>query len=113
MASPAALLFCLAALHGTAPGTAAARRQGAVPPMRVGLDTQGTEWLVGLEGGGEVRSRSGRALMKLRDGEKLRIWWDSRGEADPTDEFRIQVGRASATKEADALLAKLKAAGEA
>ncbi|MBK8726052.1 MAG: SpoIID/LytB domain-containing protein [Holophagaceae bacterium] len=111
MSRATALLFSLAALH--APALATARKQGTPPPMRVGLDTQGTEWLVGLEGGGEVRSRSGRALMKVREGEKLRLWWDSRGEADPTDEFRIQVGRASSAKDADALMAKLKAAGEA
>jgi stage II sporulation protein D len=111
MSRSTALLSCLAAL--SAPALASARKQQAVPPMRVGLDTQGTEWQVGLEGGGEVRSRSGRALMKVREGEKLRIWWDSRGEADPTDEFRVQVGRASAAKDADALMAKLKAAGEA
>lgn len=109
MFRPTALLFCLAALALPA----ASRKQGAIPPMRVGLDTQGTEWLVGLEGGGEVRSRGGRALMKVKDGEKLRIWWDSRGEADPTDEFRVQVGRPSSQKDADALMAKLKAAGEA
>ena len=61
-------------------------------PLRIGLDTQATEWIVSLEGGGEVRSRSGKPVLKLKDGEKLRIWWDSRGEADPTDEYRVQVG---------------------
>lgn len=103
-----AILICLAAL----PLPASATRRQDIPPMRVGLDTQGTEWQVALDGGGELRSRSGRPLMKLREGEKLRIWWDSRGEADPTDEFRVQVGRPSSQKDADALMAKLKAAGE-
>lgn len=103
-----ALLVCLAAL----PLPATATRRQDIPPMRVGLDTQATEWQVSMDGGGEVRSRSGRPLMKLREGEKLRLWWDSRGEADPTDEFRIQVGRPCSQKEADALIAKLKAAGE-
>jgi len=103
MISRPALVFCLAALPLAA----------QIPPMRVGLDTQGTEWQVGFDGGGEIRTRGGRPLMKVKEGEKLRLWWDSRGEADPTDEFRVQVGRALPAKEADALMAKLKAAGEA
>jgi stage II sporulation protein D len=83
------------------------------PLIRVGLDTKATEWIVSLEGGGEVRSRSGRKLMTLRDGEKLRLWWDSQGEADPTEEYRVQVGPAVSLARADALLARLKALGEA
>ncbi len=58
----------------------------ANPPVRVGLDTQALEYIVGLEGGGEVQSLDGRGLLRLKDGEKLRVWWDSKGEADPTDE---------------------------
>jgi stage II sporulation protein D len=92
---------------------AATRKQGAPPAMRVGLDTQGTEWIVSLDGGGDLRTRGGRPLMKLKDGEKLRIWWDSKGEADPSDEFRIQVGRPLPLKEAEALMARLRASGEA
>ncbi len=81
-------------------------------PIRIGLDTQASEWIVSLEGGGEVRSRAGKPIMKLQDGEKLRIWWDSRGEADPTDEYRVQVGPPLVQKEADAAMAKLRNFGE-
>lgn len=81
-------------------------------PVRIGLDTQATEWIVSLEGGGEVRSRSGKPVLKLKDGEKLRIWWDSRGEADPTDEYRVQVGPPLAQKDTDNLMAKLRRLGE-
>jgi len=80
--------------------------------VRIGLNTQATEWIVGLEGGGEIRSRAGQPVMKLKSGEKLRIWWDSRGEADPTDEYRVQVGPPLGQKDADALIAKLKRLGE-
>jgi stage II sporulation protein D len=80
--------------------------------LRIGLDTQATEWIVSLEGGGEVQTRSGRPVLRLKDGEKLRIWWDSRGEADPTDEYRVQVGPPLPQKEADALMAKLRQLGE-
>jgi stage II sporulation protein D len=81
-------------------------------PLRIGLDSQATEWIVSLEGGGEVRSRSGKPVLKLKEGEKLRIWWDSRGEADPTDEYRVQVGPPVQQKEAETLMAKLRLLGE-
>jgi len=81
-------------------------------PLRIGLDTQATEWIVSLEGGGEVRSRAGKPVMKVKDGEKLRIWWDSRGEADPTDEYRVQVGPPVLQKDAETLMAKLRLLGE-
>ena len=83
------------------------------PPVRVGLDTQALEWIVALEGGGEVQSLDGRPLLRLKDGEKLRIWWDSKGEADPTDEYRVQVGGPLPLKEAEALMQRLRALGEA
>jgi len=82
------------------------------PPVRVALDTQALEWTVSLEGGGEIQTRAGRPLLRLRDGEKLRIWWDSKGEADPTDECRVQVGPPVPQQEADLLVQKLKALGE-
>ncbi len=85
---------------------------GAEIPLRVGLDTQGLEWIVSLEGGGEVCTRGGQPLMKLAPGEKLRIWWDSRGEADPTDELRLQVGGPLALDEAEALMKRLRDLGE-
>jgi len=81
------------------------------PPVRVGLDTQALEWIVSLEGGGEVLAPDGRTLMRLKDSEKLRIWWDSKGEADPTDEYRVQVGPPVTQAEADALIRKLKTQG--
>ncbi|MCE1228502.1 MAG: SpoIID/LytB domain-containing protein, partial [Firmicutes bacterium] len=86
---------------------------GAQMPMRVGLDTSSVEWVVSLEGGGQVCTRAGKALFSLKPGEKLRIWWDARGEADPGDEFRVQVGPPVPIPAAEALMAKLKALGEA
>jgi stage II sporulation protein D len=86
--------------------------QAGNPPVRVGLDTQALEWVVSLEGGGEVRTLDGKPILKLKEGEKLRIWWDSKGEADPTDEFRVQVGPAVNDKAAEALLKRLRSLGE-
>ena len=83
------------------------------PPLRIGLDTPATEWILSLEGGGQVCDRAGRSLMKLAPDEKLRIWWDSRGVADPTSEYRIQVGRPHTAAEAANLLRRLKEQGEA
>jgi stage II sporulation protein D len=85
----------------------------AQPPLRIGLDTQATEWTLSLEGGGQVCDRAGKPLLKLAPDEKLRIWWDSRGVSDPTTEYRIQVGRAHSAAEASALLKRLKELGEA
>jgi len=82
-------------------------------PIRVGLDTQNLEWIVSLEGGGAICTRGGKPLFKLAPGEKLRIWWDSRGEADPTDEFRLQVGGPIALADAEALMKRLRDLGEA
>ncbi|WP_306601425.1 SpoIID/LytB domain-containing protein [Geothrix sp. 21YS21S-2] len=84
----------------------------AAPQIRVGLDTQALEWIVSLEGGGEVRSLEGRRILKVAEGEKLRIWWDSRGEADPTDEYRVQVGTAMNLADATAVMKKLATLGE-
>ena len=102
---PALLLL---ALPSMAPLFAA----GVNPPVRVALDTQALEWTVSLEGGGDLLAADGRALMHLRDGEKVRIWWDSKGEADPTDEYRVQVGPPLPLKDADLLVQKLRALGE-
>ena len=84
----------------------------AQPPLKIGLDTQATEWIVSLEGGGQVCDRVGKPLMKLDPDAKLRIWWDSRGVSEPTTEYRIQVGRPHAAGEAVALLKRLKSLGE-
>ena len=83
------------------------------PPLRIGLDTQATEWIVSLEGGGQVCDRAGKPLLKLAPDEKLRLWWDSRGESDPTIEYRIQVGRPHPAVEAADLIKRLKVLGEA
>ena len=80
----------------------------AQPTLKIGLDTQATEWIISLEGGGQVCDRTGKPLMKLAPEEKLRIWWDSRGLADPTTEYRIQVGRAHSAAEAAALIKRLR-----
>ena len=95
-----------------APCLAPAFAAGLNPPVRVALDTQALEWIVSLEGGGELQSTDGKPLFHLKDGEKVRIWWDSKGEADPTDEYRVQVGPPLQLKEADLLVQKLKALGE-
>jgi stage II sporulation protein D len=84
----------------------------AQPPLKIGLDTQATEWIVSLEGGGQVCDRAGKPLMKLAPDEKLRIWWDSRGASDPTSEYRIQVGRPMGADETAALMARLRKLGE-
>jgi stage II sporulation protein D len=83
------------------------------PPLRIGLDTQATEWVVSLEGGGQVCDRTGNPLLSLAPDEKLRLWWDSRGLSDPTSEYRIQVGKAHSAAEAAALMKRLKDVGEA
>ena len=84
----------------------------AQPPLRIGLDTQALEWIISLEGGGELCDRSGRPLLKVAPDEKLRIWWDSRGVSDPTIEYRIQVGRPQDAAEAAATIKRLKELGE-
>ncbi|HJW34529.1 MAG TPA: SpoIID/LytB domain-containing protein [Holophagaceae bacterium] len=87
------------------------RAQG--PLVRVGIDVSANEWIVSMEGGGQVLSRKGKPLMKLREGEKLRVWWDAKGEVESSTEYRIQVGPPLALKDADALMKRLKDLGEA
>jgi len=84
----------------------------AQPPLRIGLDTQATEWIVSLEGGGQICDRAGKPLLKLAPDEKLRLWWDSRGVSDATGEYRIQVGPPLAADEAEALMNRLRKLGE-
>jgi len=84
----------------------------AEPTVRIGLDTQATEWVIQLEGGGQVCDRAGKPVMKLAQDEKLRIWWDSRGTSDPTMEYRVQVSHPLALPEAEALMKRLRAVGE-
>jgi len=90
-----------------------ATAQAAQPPLRIGLDTQATEWILSLEGGGQVCDRAGKPLMKLAPDEKLRIWWDSRGLSDPSTEYRIQIGKPHSGAEAAVLMKRLKELGEA
>jgi len=85
----------------------------AQPPLKIGLDTQAMEWIIALEGGGQVCDRSGKPIFKLAPEEKLRLWWDSRGVSDPTTEYRIQVGRPHSASEAATLMKRLKELGEA
>lgn len=84
----------------------------AAIPIRVGLDTQAMEWVIALEGGGSLCTRTGKPLLSIKDGEKVRIWWDAKGEARPSDEYRVQVGMPFTLSEAEALMGKLKALGE-
>ncbi len=86
--------------------------RAAEPTVRIGLDTQATEWVVQLEGGGQVCDRAGKPVMKVAPDEKLRIWWDSRGSSDPTQEYRVQVSHPLALPEAEALMKRLRAVGE-
>jgi len=99
----------LAALVLLAPCLAAA---AGPPAIRVGLDTQALEWVVSLEGGGSVLTLDWQTLLKLRDGEKVRIWWDSKGEADPTEEYRVQVGSPCGDREAEQVMKRLRSLGE-
>ncbi|HEX9080954.1 MAG TPA: SpoIID/LytB domain-containing protein, partial [Holophagaceae bacterium] len=85
----------------------------AAPPLvRIGLDTQATEWVVQLEGGGRICDRSGAPLLKVAPGEKVRIWWDSRGISDPTEEYRVQVSHPLALAQAESLMVRLRTLGE-
>ena len=104
-ARPALALFALA------PSLAPLAAQG--PQIRVGLDTSATEWIVSMEGGGQVRSRQGRLLFHLKDGEKLRVWWDVRGEVERAVEYRVQVGPPVSLAAAEALMKRLRTLGEA
>jgi stage II sporulation protein D len=81
--------------------------------VRIGLDTQATEWIVSMPGGGQVCGRDGRVMMTLRPGERLRVWWDSRGEADSNEEYRLQVGPPLALKATEATQELLRKMGEA
>lgn len=100
-ARPALVLLALAPLAA----------QG--PQIRVGLDTSATEWIVSMEGGGQVRSRKGKPLFRLRDGEKVRLWWDARGEVERATEYRVQVGPPVAQAQAEALMKRLRGLSEA
>ena len=82
------------------------------PNIRVGLSLGSTEHIVSLEGGGSICARSGSPILKLREGEMLRIWLDSRNEISYREEYRIQVGPHLSKNESEAVVQKLRALGE-
>nr|WP_320131473.1 SpoIID/LytB domain-containing protein [uncultured Holophaga sp.] len=105
-ALPASLVFSLVL------AVPVLRANASEIPIRVGLDTRATEWVVSLDGGGRICSRDGRVLMPLRPGERLRIWWDAQAQSRPAEEYRVQVGGPVSQTEAEALLLKLGAGAE-
>ncbi|HEU4951043.1 MAG TPA: SpoIID/LytB domain-containing protein [Holophagaceae bacterium] len=81
------------------------------PQVRVGIVVGVTEVQVSLPGGGQLQDLKGRALRTLRDGEVLRLWWDTRGLAPRASEYRVQVGPPVKLAAADALLVRLAKLG--
>jgi len=81
------------------------------PSIRIGLSTDLTEHIIMLEGGGDVCTRAGKAIIKLRDRERLRVWLDAKATASP-DVYRIQVGPPLPKAESDALIQRIKKMGE-
>ena len=79
------------------------------PQVRVGILVGVTEVQVSLEGGGQIQDLKGRALRTLKDGEKIRLWWDTRGLAPRDSEYRVQVGPPVKDLAAAALMTRLKA----
>ncbi len=116
MISRPSLVFLLTAAHAWSPLLAQTPQgtHGQGPQVRVGLDQSQTEHIVSLEGGGDVVDRvKGRVLMHLKDGEKLRLWFDAKGEVDGGQDYRVQVGPAITVAQAEVLMARLKSLGEA
>lgn len=81
-------------------------------PVRVGLSTEALEHQVRMEGGGSLQTRRGEPLFELRSGETIRIWLDARGETNAVEGYRVQVGPPLTEREAEALMAQLRALGE-
>ena len=79
------------------------------PPVRVGILVGVTEVQIALEGGGQIQDLKGKALRTVREGEKLRLWWDTRGIAPRDSEYRVQVGAPLKAVEAEGLMTRLKA----
>lgn len=82
------------------------------PKIRVGILTSATEVQVSFPEGGQIQDLKGRALRTLKPGEKLRLWWDTKGAAPRASEYRVQVGAPMAVGAAEALMAKLRALHE-
>lgn len=103
MISRPSLVFLLAASPILAQG----------PQVRVGLDQSQVEHIVSLEGGGEVIDRGrGRVLMRLAEGEKLRLWFDAKATVAGEEDYRVQVGPPLPLDQAEALMKRLRALGE-
>ncbi|HZU53593.1 MAG TPA: SpoIID/LytB domain-containing protein [Holophagaceae bacterium] len=79
------------------------------PQVRVGILVGVTEVQVSMDGGGQIQDLKGRALRTLKPGEKLRLWWDTKGAAPRNSEYRVQVGAPMAMGAAEALMGRLKA----
>ena len=79
------------------------------PPVRVAILVGATEVQVSMSGGGQLQDLKGRALKTLRNGERIRLWWDTKGIAPRSSEYRVQVGAPMPLSQADALLTRMKA----
>ncbi|HET8902118.1 MAG TPA: SpoIID/LytB domain-containing protein, partial [Holophagaceae bacterium] len=79
------------------------------PQVRVGILVGVTEVEIAMDGGGQLQDLKGRALRTLRPGEKLRLWWDTKGIAPKNSEYRVQVGAPMGAGAAEALMGRLKA----
>lgn len=79
------------------------------PPVRVGILVGVTEVQISLPEGGQIQDLKGHALRTMKAGEKLRLWWDTRGIAQRSSEYRVQVGAPVKLAAAEALMIRLKA----
>src|SRR5215472_2166880 len=79
------------------------------PPVRVGILVGVTEVQVSMDGGGQIQDLKGNALRTMKPGETLRLWWDTRGIAPRSSEYRVQVGAPMKLTAAEALMVRLKA----
>lgn len=82
------------------------------PKVRVGILTSATEVQISFPEGGQIQDLKGRALRTMKAGEKLRLWWDTKGAAPRSSEYRVQVGAPMAVGAAESLMAKLRALHE-
>ncbi|MBS1766081.1 MAG: SpoIID/LytB domain-containing protein [Acidobacteria bacterium] len=79
------------------------------PPVRVGILVGVTEVQISLPEGGQIQDLKGHALRTMKPGERLRLWWDTRGIAPRSSEYRVQVGAPVKLAAAEALMIRLKA----
>lgn len=78
------------------------------PQVRVGILVGVTDVQVSMDGGGQIQDLKGRALRTLKPGEKIRLWWDTKGIAPKDSEYRVQVGAPMSMGAAEALITRLK-----